>query len=91
MEITSRWKLKNTAFNNQGVKKNSKGKWENIFRKISMETQCIKTFAMQLKQCLEENLWLETAIFKKKRLKISNLTFLLKKLEKFLKKGNKND
>ena len=56
-----------------------------------METQCIKTFAMQLKQCLEENLWLETAIFKKKRLKISNLNFLLKKLEKFLKKGNKND
>jgi len=56
-----------------------------------VETQCIKTFAMQLKQCLEENLWLETAIFKKKRLKISNLTFLLKKLEKFLKKGNKND
>ena len=41
------WKLNNTLLNNQGPKKKSKGKLENIFRQIIIKIQHIKTYRMQ--------------------------------------------
>ena len=41
------WKLNNTLLDNQGPKKKSKGKLENIFRQIIIKIQHLKTYRMQ--------------------------------------------
>jgi len=57
-------------------------KIENIFNSMMMEVQHIKSYEWQLKSCLKENLVLKANMKKERRLKINNLNFKLRKIEK---------